>query len=209
MSMKKIILFMLISIIFINCSNVRNTNFQTKMTIDGKAEQKKEGLKRIDDSISVYDDGNIKFYYSNKDSFSISDGYTFYLAPYIVVEKGLLGRVSLRVFVKTVANKEEMFDKVIIYDKNNKLILNFDNIKKEFGKDNFLIYESGDVLLNEYQIKTIEKFIDSKQIFVIFEKNKKYAFSLNSTAKESFLNILRKYKLLTIGKDNYSLPGLD
>lgn len=194
----KVFIFAIIVLIISACKNTNIANFQASIVIDSNKELKEEKTALLDRSISTVNRGHHTFYYSNKDTFTNFDSYIFYFSPYIVEEKGINRRISLRIFAKTVSNQENIFDKVTIYDdKSNKLIIEFLDLKKEYHDDSFFISESGDKLLNLEEISVLEKMIDSEDIYLSFEKNsKKYNFLLNDTVRESFLNVIRKYKLL-------------
>jgi len=194
----KVFIFAIIVLIISACKNTNIANFQASIVIDSNKEIKEEKTALLDRSINIINKGHHTFYYSNKDTFTNFDSYIFYFSPYIVEEKGINRRISLRIFAKTVSNQENIFDKVTIYDdKSNKLIIEFLDLKKEYHDDSFFISESGDKLLDLDEISVLEKMIDSENIYLSFEKNsKKYNFLLNDTVRESLLNVIRKYKLL-------------
>lgn len=198
--MKKIIyLFILSMFILTACKNasVSNTNFRTNLTIDSKSEEKKTKVEELEKTISVKKDNYINYYYSNKDSFVKDRGYTFYITPYIVEETGMVNRISLRIFIKSVSEKENIFDKVTFYDeKGNRVSINFSKINKNYTSDTGFIEESAHGLINDKDIKIFEKFIDSQDLFVILEKNEKYIIKLPYPVRNAVLDIIRKYKLL-------------
>lgn len=198
--MKKIIyLFILSMFILTACKNssVSNTNFKTNLTIDSKGEEKKSKVEELEKSISVKKDSYINYYYSNKDSFVKDRGYTFYITPYIVEETGMVNRISLRIFIKAVSEKENIFDKITFYDeKGNRVSINFSKITKNYTNDTGFIEESGHGLINDKDLKVFEKFIDSQELFVILEKNEKYVLKLPYPVRNAVLDIIRKYKLL-------------
>lgn len=194
----RVFIFAIIVLIISACKNTNIANFQASIVIDSNKEIKEEKIALLERSINVVNRGHHTFYYSNKDTFTNFNSYIFYFSPYIVEEKGINRRISMRIFAKTVSNQENIFDKVTIYDdKSNKLIIEFLDLKREYHDDSFFISESGDKLITLEEISILEKMIDSDNIYLIFEKNsKKYNFLLNDTVRESFLNIIRKYKLL-------------
>lgn len=198
--MKKIKIFILVIIVFIisACKNTNIANFQPTIVVDSNREIKEEKIALLNRSIDSVNRGHYTFYYSNRDTFTNFDAYIFYFSPYIVEERGLNRRISLRIFAKTISDRENIFDKVTIYDdKSNKLILDFLDLKRKYHDDGFFVSESGDRLLNLEEIMVLERMIDSENIYLSFEKNnRRHNFLLSETVRESFLNVIRKYKLL-------------
>lgn len=198
--MKKIALVILIfSTILIGCRNskVKNTNFSPKLNSNSNYQTKKEKVIDLETSIGSTSDKYTTFYWSKKDSFVNLNGYSFYINPYIVQETGVTNRISLRVFAKVVSNKENIFDSLTFFDeKGNKIVINFANITREYQNNGLFITESAHSLLTSKDIKTFEKFIDSKELYVIFEKNERYQIKLPYPVRDSILDVIRKYKLL-------------
>lgn len=195
--MKKINLLFLIAILFVSCRNASITNFEPNITVDRNKEAKAEKVALLEKNIKEVKKDYVTFYYSTKDTFTNFKGYTFYLSPYVVEEKGITRRLSVRLYAKSVSNRDNIFNRITIYDnRGNKVVLDFNDMKKEYKEDGFLIEESGDIIISNEVMAVMEQFIDSKEIYVTFEKNSKFTFMLNPTVRESFLNVLRKYKLL-------------
>lgn len=194
----KLVLLFITVIIFSSCRDTEITNFQPTIVVDPYKESRQERIELLERSIDTVNKGSHIFYYSLKDTFTNFNGYIFYLSPYVVEERGISRRVSIRLFAKSVSNRENIFDRVTIYDdRENKVVIDFYDMKREYKEDGFIIVESGDSLISSDEIDILEKFIDSKNIYASFEKNSvKHTFVLNETVRESFLNIIRKYKLL-------------
>ncbi len=192
-----LLLLFMFSMFFISCRNATVTNFRPNITVDQNQEEKEEKIALLEKNIKSVKKGYTTFYYSTKDTFTNFQGYTFYLSPYIVEEGGISRRVSVRLYAKSVSNKDNVFDRVTIYDnRENKVVIDFKNMQREYLDDDFLIMESGDAFITKEQMLVMEQFIDSKEIYVTFEKDRKYTYVLNPTVRESFLNIFRKYKLI-------------
>lgn len=198
--MKKINLILIFMVLFsIACTNmsVTNTNFQPKINVDPEAQEKKSKLGDLDKNIYKMKDKYVNYYFSNRDSFIKDAGYIFYINPYAVEESGLVNRLSLRVFVKTVSEKENVFDKLTFYDeKGNKVTINFNDIRRVYSEDNTFIEESAHGLINSKDIKVFEKFIDSQDLYVILEKKDKILMKLPYPVRNSILDVIRKYKIL-------------
>ena len=198
--MKKINLVLFVLAIFtVSCinSNVTNTNFQPKINIDPKGQEKLEKLSELDKNIDMTKDKYSNYYYSNRDSFVKDMGYTFYINPYIVEEFGLINRLSLRIFIKVVSERENVFDKATFYDdKGNKVTVKFEEITKKYLENSTFIEESSHGLISPKDLKVFEKFIDNQNVFVIFEKDEKHIIKLPYPVKNSILDVIRKYKVL-------------
>lgn len=194
----RLVLLFTAIIIFSSCRDTEITNFQPTIVVDPYKESRQERIELLEKSIESVNKGNHTFYYSLKDTFTNFNGYIFYLSPYVVEERGISRRLSIRLFAESVSNKENIFDRVTIYDdRENKIVIDFYDMKREYKEDGFIIVESGDSLISADQLEIMEKFIDSKNIYASYEKNTiKHTFVLNETVRESFLNIIRKYKLL-------------
>ncbi len=192
-----LLLLLVFSMLFISCRNATVTNFRPNITVDQNQEEKAKKIALLEKNIKSVKKGHTTFYYSTKDTFTNFQGYTFYLSPYIVEEGGISRRVSVRLFAKSVSNRDNVFNRITIYDnRENKVVIDFEKMEREYADDGFLIIESGDTLISKEQMLIMEQFIDSKEIYVTFEKDRKYTYVLNPTVRESFLNILRKYKLI-------------
>ena len=115
--------------------------------------------------------------------------YTFYISPYIVKESGLVNRTSLSIFAKVVSDQEDIFDKVTLYDeKGNKVLIEFPNIKRDYVEDSYFIEESAHGVIDNKDLKIFEKFIDSKELYVIFEKSNKYPIKLPYPVRNAILD---------------------
>lgn len=181
--------------------SVTNTNFRPKINADSKAQEKQSKIEELDKNISVVKDKYSNFYYSNKDSFIKDMGNTYYITPYIVEEFGLVNRLSLRIFIKVVSEKEDTFDRVTFYsEKGNKIMMNFDKINRNYNEETGFIEESAHGIVNLKDIKTFEKFIENQDLFVIFEKKEKHLMKLPYPVRNAVLDVIRKYKVL---EENY------
>lgn len=199
--MKKLLkIVMCLFLVFLfSCRNmsITNTNFKSKYKMSSDQEEKDLKISELEKSIKVVKDKANTFYFSNKDSFVKEKAYTFYISPYIIKESGLVNRTSLSIFAKVVSDQEDMFDKVTLYDeKGNKVLIEFPNIKKNYMEDSYFIEESAHGVIDNKDLKIFEKFIDSKELYVIFEKNNKYSIKLPYPVRNAVLDVIRKYKLM-------------
>ena len=199
--MKKLsLLIICLSFIFlVSCRNmgVTNTNFKSKYKMNSSKKEKKGKAAELEKNIKVVKEKSSTFYFSNKDSFVKDKAYTFYISPYIVKESGLVNRTSLSIFAKVVSDQEDIFDKVTLYDeKGNKVLIEFPNIKRDYVEDSYFIEESAHGVIDNKDLKIFEKFIDSKELYVIFEKSNKYPIKLPYPVRNAILDVIRKYKLM-------------
>ena len=199
--MKKLLLLVTcLSIIFlVSCRNmsVTNTNFKAKYKTNSNEEEKNAKAAELEKNIKVVKEKSNTFYFSNKDTFVKDRAYTFYISPYIVKESGLVNRTSLSIFAKVVSDQEDIFDKVTLYDeKGNKVLIEFPDIKRNYMEDSYFIEESAHGVVDSKDLKIFEKFIDSKELYVIFEKNDKYPIKLPYPVRNAILDVIRKYKLM-------------
>ena len=193
------ILLCLSILFFISCSNskVRTTNFSSQYNVDPNSSDKEVKLSDLKESISKVRIKNINYYYSNKDSFFKDNGYIYYLNPYVVEETGIGTGLNINFFAKVITDKENFFNKITFYDeKGNKLVLEFKDIKRNYLEDSFFIEESSHLTLSNKDIKTLEKFLDSKDLFVIFDGKEKYQYKLAHPVKHAMLDVIRQYKTI-------------
>jgi hypothetical protein len=193
------ILLCLSILFFISCSNskVRTTNFSSQYNVDPNSSDKEVKLSDLKESISKVRIKNINYYYSNKDSFFKDNGYIYYLNPYVVEETGIGTGLNINFFAKVITDKENFFNKITFYDeKGNKLVLEFKDIKRNYLEDSFFIEESSHLTLSNKDIKTLEKFLDSKDLFVIFDGKEKYQYKLTHPVKHAMLDVIRQYKTM-------------
>lgn len=177
--------------------SVTNTNFIPKINTNPKAQEKQMKIEELEKSISVKKDRYSNYYYSNRDSFVKDLGNTYYITPYVVEEFGLVNRLSLRIFVKVVSEKENVFDKVSFYsEKGNKVSIDFNNITRKYNEETGFIEESAHGIINPKDIKSFEKFIENQELFVIFEKKEKHLIKLPYPVRNAVLDVIRKYKIL-------------
>lgn len=201
---KKNYIFLLCLLTFLGACrsmSVTNTNFRPKINTNPKAQEKEEKIQELDKSISVVKDKYSNFYYSNRDSFVKDMGNTYYITPYIVEEFGLVNRLSLRIFIKVISEKENTFDKVTFYsEKGNKILIDFNKITRNYNEETGFIEESAHGIINLKDIRNFEKFIDNQDLFVIFEKKEKHLIKLPYPVRNAVLDVIRKYKVL---EENY------
>lgn len=193
------ILLCLSILFFISCSNskVRTTNFSSQYNVDPNSSDKEVKLSDLKESISKVRIKNINYSYSNKDSFFKDNGYIYYLNPYVVEETGIGTGLNINFFAKVITDKENFFNKITFYDeKGNKLVLEFKDIKRNYLEDSFFIEESSHLTLSNKDIKTLEKFLDSKDLFVIFDGKEKYQYKLTHPVKHAMLDVIRQYKTM-------------
>ncbi|MDN5304169.1 MAG: hypothetical protein PWP46_1051 [Fusobacteriaceae bacterium] len=198
--MKKII-YIILLLNIIACSKSIQTNVQLlpKININTVGQDRDRKIENLNQSIDVYEEKGVRFYYSNGETFQNFDGYTFYVAPYIVEELSFLNRITLRLFVQSITNQKNMFKTITFFDENNnKVSFIFNEIVRKRENDDFLIKESGDIVISLNDFKVMEQFIDSENIYISFHGEKKYTFRMNNELEKSFKNILRKYKLMII-----------
>ena len=81
-------------------------------------------------------------------------------------------------------------------EKGNKVLIEFPNIKRDYVEDSYFIEESAHGVIDNKDLKIFEKFIDSKELYVIFEKSNKYPIKLPYPVRNAILDVIRKYKLM-------------
>lgn len=199
--MKKInIALICLTLLFtISCRNmgVTNTNFKSRYKLNSDEEIKKTKATQLEKSIKEIKDKTNTYYFSDKDSFVKVKAYTYYVCPYIVKESGFVNRLSLSIFAKVVSDKENTFDKLTFYDeRGNKVLLEFSNIKRSYNDDTYFIEETAHSAVEIKDLKIFEKFIDSKELYVIFEKDEKQVIKLPYPVRNAILDVIRKYKLM-------------
>lgn len=197
--MKKILLCFIIAFAFASCrANLQsNLSLTPKIQLNPRANETAEKIKALNESISTHKINRTIFYYSNGETFQNFDGFTFYLTPYLVEDSSIVQKVSMRLFAKSVTNRKNMFRTVTVFDEQeNEVTFHFKKIIRTVENDDFLITETSDLLVDYSQIQILDKMIDSKNIYVTFSNEKSYTFKMNVNLRESFLNIVRKYKLM-------------
>ena len=85
---------------------------------------------------------------------------------------------------------------ILIDEKGNKVLIEFPDIKRNYMEDSYFIEESAHGVVDSKDLKIFEKFIDSKELYVIFEKNDKYPIKLPYPVRNAILDVIRKYKLM-------------